>query len=224
MGETSDAWGLDLGRIEKEVFQVKMPNAARQIVAPMVLILSLSSCSQAPSQTSSSQSQATLEQAKQIHQLVDGALKLKKELAITTLQSKTDVISVSTESGKPPAFLNPEAIKSFTELAKLYEDKDAKPDQKNGPQENAEDLKRFFADQKECTLAFAYQMSGDYARAAEVVRNRINTLESRNQDGRKSHSLAVCYAQYADYLNHLNRGGEAQQMLAKARAIEPNHY
>ena len=204
---------------------MKLPQVGAQVIAPVILILSLSACNQAPSQTSAGQTQPGSDQAQKIRQMVEGAMKLKKELAIgASPPSNANLNPTPAQSGKPPEFLDPGAIESFTKLAKLYDDKDAPANHKIGAQESARVMERFFADQSECTLAFAYQMRGDYQKAAEVIKNRIASLEASNQDGSKAHRLAVCYAQYADYLNHLGRSGEAQQMLARARAIEPNHY
>jgi hypothetical protein len=206
---------------------MKLPRVGGQVVAPIILILSLSSCGQI-STTSASQPQSEEAQKlrQTIGQAVDGIAKLKKELDIQTNpgNAATAVPAVSIQPGKPPGFVDPAATKSFKELARLYENRDAPQNHQVGAQGDAKAFQNFIADQGQSTMAFAYQMRGDYQRAFEVITNQIAALEANNRDGSKTHRLAQCYAQCADYLNHLGRTGEAQQMLAKARAIEPNHY
>lgn len=211
---------------------MKLRRVGSQVVIPIILISSLSSCTQAPSQTSASQPQSSSDQAQTLRQTigqtVNGVAKLRQELAIqanpsnaTAAPANGSQLNLNDSMAK---LLNPENAKKFKELARLYETQNAPPNQAKVSQEDPKAFQNFLADQGQSTLAFAYQMRGDYQRAFEVMTNRIAALEASNQDGSKSHRLAECYAQCADYLNHLGRSGEAQQMVAKARAIEPNHY
>jgi hypothetical protein len=126
-------------------------------------------------------------------------------------------------------FLDPHTFSSIADLAKNYNNLGEKKARgagsgKQTDQEKIAYLKDFFEEQKVSTMAFAFQLRGDYKQAADIMAQRIAFLESANADGSRSHSLALSYGQYAGYLSRLGRTAEAEQVLLKAHAIEPNHY
>lgn len=126
--------------------------------------------------------------------------------------------------------LGPQFLNSFGSLAKLYAERGErpKPGSPAGTQESLQDkvsyLQSFLAQEASNTMAFTYQLQGKYKEAADLTYQRIAALEAANADHSKDHDLAASYSRCSQYLSQMGRTTEAEQMAARARAMEPNHY
>lgn len=171
--------------------------------------------------------------SQQAQALVEGLAKMKNELGVkgnSAPLTSTQTHIEGQASNEQLNSLGPQFLNSFADLAKLYAQRGerSKPGNPAGTQESLQDkvsyLQSFMAQEASNTMAFTYQLQGKYKEAADLTYQRIAALEAANTDHSKDHDLAASYSRCSQYLSQMGRTTEAEQMAARARAMEPSHY
>lgn len=179
------------------------------------------------------QANSSSKQVQQAQALVEGLAKMKNELGVTGNSASFALTQSHIEgqaSNEQLNSLGPQFLNSFGNLAKLYAQRGERqnPGSPAGTHESLQDkvsyLQSFLAQEASNTMAFTYQLQGKYKEAADLTYQRIAALEAANADHSKDHDLADSYSRCSQYLSQMGRTTEAEQMAARARAMEPSHY